>query len=181
MNHHVDVMISEQQIKARIKELAAQINQDYQHAGSNLLLIGLLRGSFIFMADLCREITVPHQVDFMTVSSYGNNTTSSRDVKIVQDLDESIENTHVLIVEDIIDSGNTLSKVRDLFLLRKPASLEICTLIDKPSRREVEVPVKYIGFSIPDKFIVGFGLDYAQFYRHLPYIGIVTLAENANN
>lgn len=173
MEHIVDVMISEQEIQQRIAALADQINRDYQQSANNLVLIGLLRGSFIFMADLCRKITVPHEVDFMTASSYGNATQSSRDVKIIKDLDEDIRGKDVLIVEDIIDSGNTLKKVRELFLLREPKSIEICTLIEKPSRKEVDVPVKYIGFSIPDKFIVGYGLDFAQRYRHLPFIGLV--------
>ncbi len=173
MEHIVDVMISEQEIQQRIAALADQINQDYQQSANNLVLIGLLRGSFIFMADLCRKITVPHEVDFMTASSYGNATQSSRDVKIIKDLDEDIRGKDVLIVEDIIDSGNTLKKVRELFLLREPKSIEICTLIEKPSRKEVDVPVKYIGFSIPDQFIVGYGLDFAQRYRHLPFIGLV--------
>lgn len=177
MDHSVEVMISEQEIQQRIDELAAQINQDYQGSANNMVLIGLLRGSFIFMADLCRKITVPHEVDFMTASSYGNATQSSRDVKIIKDLDEDIRGKDVLIVEDIIDSGNTLKKVRELFLLREPKSIEICTLIEKPARKEVDVPVKYIGFSIPDKFIVGYGLDFAQRYRHLPFIGLVTSAE----
>ena len=177
MDHSVEVMISEQEIQQRIDELAAQINQDYQGSANNMVLIGLLRGSFIFMADLCRKITVPHEVDFMTASSYGNATQSSRDVKIIKDLDEDIRGKDVLIVEDISDSGNTLKKVRELFLLREPKSIEICTLIEKPARKEVDVPVKYIGFSIPDKFIVGYGLDFAQRYRHLPFIGLVTSAE----
>lgn len=177
MDHRVDVMISEQEIQQRIAELAAQINQDYQGSAHNMVLIGLLRGSFIFMADLCRKITVPHEVDFMTASSYGNATQSSRDVKIIKDLDEDIRGKDVLIVEDIIDSGNTLKKVCELFLLREPKSIEICTLIEKPARKEVDVPVKYIGFSIPDKFIVGYGLDFAQRYRHLPFIGLVTSTE----
>ena len=173
MQHHVEVMISTQDIQQRISELAQRINHDYQHAAHHLVLVGLLRGSFIFMADLCRQITVPHEVDFLTASSYGNAMSSSRDVKIVKDLDQDIRERHVLIVEDIIDSGNTLSKVRELFWLRHPASIELCTLIDKPTRREVEVAVKYVGFAIADEFIVGFGIDYAQHYRHLPYIAKV--------
>lgn len=176
MDHNIEVMISAQQIQQRIEALAARINEDYRDSANNMLLIGLLRGSFIFMADLCRKITVPHEVDFMTVSSYGNATQSSRDVKIIKDLDEDIRGKDVLIVEDIIDSGNTLQKVRELLLLREPKSIEICTLIEKPARKEVAVSVKYIGFSIPDKFIVGYGLDFAQRYRHLPFIGLVTSA-----
>lgn len=176
MDHNIEVMISAQQIQQRIEALAARINEDYRDSANNMLLIGLLRGSFIFMADLCRNITVPHEVDFMTVSSYGNATQSSRDVKIIKDLDEDIRGKDVLIVEDIIDSGNTLQKVRELLLLREPKSIEICTLIEKPARKEVAVLVKYIGFSIPDKFIVGYGLDFAQRYRHLPFIGLVTSA-----
>ena len=125
------------------------------------------------MADLCRAITVSHEVDFMTASSYGSGTSSTRDVKILKDLDEDIRGKHVLIVEDIIDSGNTLSKVREILQLRGPASLAICTLLDKPERREVEVKVEWVGFAIPDEFVVGYGIDYAQHYRHLPYIGKV--------
>lgn len=176
MDHNIEVMISAQQIQQRIEALAARINEDYRDSANNMLLIGLLRGSFIFMADLCRKITVSHEVDFMTVSSYGNATQSSRDVKIIKDLDEDIRGKDVLIVEDIIDSGNTLQKVCELLLLREPKSIEICTLIEKPARKEVAVSVKYIGFSIPDKFIVGYGLDFAQRYRHLPFIGLVTSA-----
>ncbi|MCS6742121.1 hypoxanthine phosphoribosyltransferase, partial [Acinetobacter baumannii] len=132
---------------------------------------------FIFMADLCREIEVPHEVDFMTVSSYGNGMTSTRDVKIIKDLDEDIRGKDVLIVEDIIDSGNTLNRVKEILSLREPASIAICTLLDKPSRREVDVPVEWIGYSIEDKFVIGYGIDYAQRYRHLPYIGHVTLLD----
>lgn len=138
-----------------------------------MVLVGLLRGSFVFMADLCRAIDLSHEVDFMTASSYGGGMNSSRDVKILKDLDEDIRGKDVLIVEDIIDSGNTLSKVREILQLREPKSLAICTLLDKPSRREVPVPVEWIGFSIPDEFVVGYGIDYAQRYRHLPFIGKV--------
>lgn len=178
MKHSVEIMISEQEVKARIAELGQQITADYRDSGSEMVLVGLLRGSFMFMADLCRQIEVSHEVDFMTASSYGNSMSSSRDVKILKDLDEDIRGKDVLIVEDIIDSGNTLSKVREILALREPKSLAICTLLDKPSRREVPVPVEYIGFSIPDEFVVGYGIDYAQRYRHLPYIGkVVPLAE----
>ncbi|MBG3103764.1 hypoxanthine phosphoribosyltransferase [Proteus mirabilis] len=179
MKHIVDVMISEEEIKQRIAELGRVITEHYRSRQEkhDLVLIGLLKGSFIFMADLCREIEVPHEVDFMTVSSYGNGMTSTRDVKIIKDLDEDIRGKDVLIVEDIIDSGNTLNRVKEILSLREPASIAICTLLDKPSRREVDVPVEWIGYSIEDKFVIGYGIDYAQRYRHLPYIGHVTLLD----
>ncbi|MGM3188441.1 MULTISPECIES: hypoxanthine phosphoribosyltransferase [Musicola] len=173
MKHTVEVMISEQEIKARVAELGRQISEHYQNSGSDMVLVGLLRGSFIFMSDLCRAITVSHEVDFMTASSYGSGMSTTRDVKILKDLDEDIRGKDVLIVEDIIDSGNTLSKVREILQLRAPKSLAICTLLDKPSRREVAVTVEWVGFSIPDEFVVGYGIDYAQHYRHLPYVGKV--------
>lgn len=175
MKHIVDVMISEQAVKARVNELAKIIDKHYQNSEKEIVLVGLLRGSFIFMADLCRAITVGHEVDFITVSSYGSSMNSSRDVKILKDLDEDIRGKHVLIVEDIIDTGHTLSKVREILRLREPESLAICTLLDKPSRREAKVDVEFIGFSIPDEFVVGYGIDYAQRYRHLPYVGKVVL------
>lgn len=168
MKHTVDVMISEREVKARVAELGRQISEHYRNSGNDMVLVGLLRGSFVFMADLCRAIDLSHEVDFMTASSYGGGMNSSRDVKILKDLDEDIRGKDVLIVEDIIDSGNTLSKVREILQLREPKSLAICTLLDKPSRREVPVPVEWIGFSIPDEFVVGYGIDYAQRYRHLP-------------
>jgi len=177
MKHTVEVMISEAEIRNRIAELGQQITEHYRDSGSDMVLVGLLRGSFIFMADLCRTINVPHEVDFMTASSYGSGMSSTRDVKILKDLDEDIRGKDVLIVEDIIDSGNTLSKVREILRLREPKSLAICTLLDKPSRREVQVNVEYVGFSIPDEFVVGYGIDYAQRYRHLPYIGKVVMQE----
>ena len=157
----IEVMISSDEIRERIYELAAQINQDYQQNKKELVLIGLLRGSIIFMADLCRQIEIPHELDFMTASSYGSGTSSTRDVKILKDLDGQIAGKDVLIVEDIIDSGYTLSKVVEILQTRTPHSIEICTLISKPSRRVIYIPVKYVGFEIPDKFIVGYGLDYA--------------------
>lgn len=177
MKHTVEVMISEAEIKSRVAELGKQISDHYRDSGSDMVLVGLLRGSFMFMADLCRTIEVSHEVDFMTASSYGNGTSSTRDVKILKDLDEDIRGKDVLIVEDIIDSGNTLSKVREIFSLRGPKSLAICTLLDKPSRREVDVPVEYVGFAIPDEFVVGYGIDYAQRYRHLPYVGKVVMLD----
>ena len=175
MKHSVDVMISEADIRTRVAELGSQISADYRDSGSEMVLVGLLRGSFMFMADLCRAIDVSHEVDFMTASSYGSGMSSSRDVKILKDLDEDIRGKDVLIVEEIIDSGNTLSKVREILQLRGPKSLAICTLLDKPERREVTVQVEYVGFTIPDEFVVGYGIDYAQRYRHLPYVGKVTL------
>ncbi len=177
MKHTVEVMISEQEIKNRVTELGQQITTAYQDRGREMVLVGLLRGSFMFMADLCREVQVSHEVDFMTASSYGSGMSTTRDVKILKDLDEDIRGKDVLIVEDIIDSGNTLSKVREILSLREPKSLAICTLLDKPSRREVDVTVEYVGFAIPDEFVVGYGIDYAQRYRHLPYVGKVVLLD----
>ncbi len=171
-------MISETDVKQRIDEMAKEIVKHYKSLEDELVLVCLLKGSFIFMADLCRNIDIPHEVDFMMVSSYGNRMTSSRDVRIIKDLDEDIFGKHVLIVEDIIDSGNTLKKVDEILKLRSPKSVTICTLLDKPSRREVEVPVKWIGYAIQDKFVVGYGIDYAQQYRHLPYIGHVILLDD---
>ncbi|CUR53733.1 Hypoxanthine phosphoribosyltransferase [Serratia symbiotica] len=171
MKYTIDIMISTKKINTRIIELGQQISENYKNNNKNMVLIGLLRGSFIFIADLCRTIIVPHSVDFITVSSYGNNMSTTHDIKILKDLDEDIYNKDVLIIEDLIDSGNTLNKIRKILSLRSPKSLAICTLLDKPERREVNVPIEYIGFSIPDEFIVGYGIDYAQKYRHLPYIG----------
>ncbi|WP_086981556.1 hypoxanthine phosphoribosyltransferase [Vibrio aphrogenes] len=172
MKHTVEVMISEQDVQDRVKVLGKAI-ADYYQGSENLVIVGLLRGSYVFMADLSRAIDLNHQIDFMTASSYGNGMTSSRDVRILKDLDDDIKGKDVLLVEDIIDTGNTLSKVREILEIREPNSIEICTLLDKPSRREVEVDAKWIGFEIPDEFVVGVGIDYAQNYRHLPYIGKV--------
>lgn len=172
MKHRVDVMIAEADVQARIAELGAEISARY-HDTQELVLIGLLRGSCVFLADLCREITVPVSFDFMTASSYGNSMNSSREVRILKDLDDEIKGKDVLIVEDIIDTGYTLNKVRDIMSLREPKSLAICTLLDKPSRREVQVPVEWVGFAIPDEFVVGCGIDYAQKYRNLRFIGKV--------
>ena len=176
--HHVDILISEADVHSRITELGAEITHFYQQqAIDKLIVVGLLRGSFMFMADLVRELKLPVEVEFMTTSSYGAGMTSNHDVKITKDLEGDIRNEHVLIVEDIIDTGYTLEKVRSILNLRDPASLAICTLLDKPSRREVEVPVEWIGFSIPDEFVVGYGIDYAQRYRNLGYIGKVVIDE----
>ncbi|WP_343153040.1 hypoxanthine phosphoribosyltransferase [Buchnera aphidicola] len=171
MKHSIEMIISEYQIRSRINELGKEISFFYKNSNKNMILIGLLRGSFIFMADLCRRITLSHEVDFMTISSYGKRTFSSKEIKILKDLDENIFNKDVLIIEDIIDSGHTLSKVLEILNLRHPKSLSICTLLDKPECREVNIPINYVGFSIPDEFIAGYGIDYAQCYRHLPYIG----------
>lgn len=172
----LNVMISSKQIAARVKELGAAINAHYQNSDKELVLVGLLRGSVIFMADLCRVIDKPHEIDFMTVSSYINKTTvSSGDVKIIKDLDTEIKDKDVLIVEDIIDSGRTLSKVVEILQTREPNSIEICTLVSKPSRREIPMSVSFCGFEVEDRFIVGYGLDYDQKYRHLPFIGEIGL------
>jgi hypoxanthine phosphoribosyltransferase len=176
MKHTIEVMISEQEVKDRIEQLGKHISEHYKDS-TNLVMVGLLRGSFVFMADLTRVIKVNHSVDFMTASSYGNNTESSRDVHILKDLDDNIEGKDVLLVEDIIDTGNTLSKVLKILNLRDPKSIQICTLLDKPSRREQHVDVQWVGFEIPDEFVVGVGIDYAQNYRNLPYIGKVIPTE----
>ena len=175
MTVHMSVMISAEEIHAKVQELGTKIDAHYANSDKELVLIGLLRGSVIFMADLCRAITKPHELDFMTVSSYGSGTISSRDVKILKDLDGEIRGKDVLIVEDIIDSGNTLSKVLQILTTRNPNSIELCTLISKPSRREIELEVQFLGFEVEDKFIVGYGLDYDQKYRHIPFIGEIDL------
>ncbi|MDP9500692.1 hypoxanthine phosphoribosyltransferase [Bisgaard Taxon 45] len=176
--HHVGILISEQDVRARIQTLGREITQYYQqNSVEKVIVVGLLRGSFMFMADLVRELHLPVEIEFMTTSSYGSGMTTNHDVKISKDLDGDIKGEHVLIVEDIIDTGYTLQKVREILKLRDPASLSICTLLDKPSRREVEVPVEWVGFSIPDEFVVGYGIDYAQRYRNLGYIGHVVLEE----
>lgn len=172
MKHTTEVMISKQEIDDKVVELGKLIETHYQNA-DNLLLVALLRGSVVFMADLCRAIDLPMTLDFMTVSSYGSSMESTRDVRILSDLTEDIKGRDVIIVEDIIDTGNTLSKIVEILTLRGPKSLTLCTLLDKPSRREVEVDVDWIGFSIPDEFVVGYGIDYDQKYRNLPYIAKV--------
>ncbi|MCL1074307.1 hypoxanthine phosphoribosyltransferase [Shewanella dokdonensis] len=172
MKHTIEMMISAEEINSKLDELAARINVHYQDT-DKLLMVGLLKGSVIFMADLCRRIKGHVEIDFMSVSSYGNTMTSSRDVKILKDVQSDIAGRHVLIVEDLIDSGNTLNKVREMLRLRDPKSLALCTLLDKPDRREVDVPVDFVGFTIPDEFVVGYGIDYAEQYRNLPYIARV--------
>lgn len=176
MKHVLDkdldrVLFSEEELSRRVAELGSEITRDY--AGKEPLLVGILRGSFVFMADLVRRIDLPCKVDFMAVSSYGAGTASSGQVKIVKDLSESVEGRDVIVIEDILDSGHTLSCLLDLLQARDPASVRLCTLLDKPSRRTVEVSLHYCGFSIPDYFVVGYGLDYAEGYRNLPYIGVL--------
>ncbi len=165
------VLFTEQELKDRVAELAAQIDRDY--AGKEPMLISVLRGSFIFMADLARAIHLPCTVDFMAVSSYGSGTTSSGQVKITKDLSESIEGRDIIVVEDILDSGNTLSYLFRLLQARHPASVRLCTLLDKPSRRTKPITADYTGFAVDDLFVVGYGLDYAEKYRNLPYIGVL--------
>lgn len=171
MTDKIKVLIPEDVVTRRIRELADEISKDYE--GKQVHLICILKGSIIFSCDLAKRITVPVTFDFMSVSSYGNETVSSGRVRILKDLDESIQGRDVLIVEDIIDSGNTLSYLYDLLSSRSPNSLNICTLLDKPDRRETDVEVKYVGFEIPDEFVVGYGLDYNQVYRNLPYVGVI--------
>ncbi len=166
-----EILIPTDVLQARIAELGAQISRDYE--GQDLMLIAVLKGSILFMADLMRHITVPHSIDFMATSSYGAAFESSGVVRILKDLDTSIEDRNVLIVEDIIDTGRTLSYLLRILRARQPRSLEICALLDKRSRREVDVPVKYVGFEIPDKFVLGYGLDFVEKYRNLPYIAVL--------
>jgi hypoxanthine phosphoribosyltransferase len=171
MTNKVKVMLSEEQVDLRIKELAQQISEDY--SGKSVHLICILKGSVFFSCELAKRLTIPATLDFMSVSSYGSETVSSGRVRILKDLDESIQGKNVIIIEDIIDSGRTLSYLRDLLAARAPESLAICTLLDKPDRREINVEVNYVGFAIPDEFVVGYGLDYNQYYRNLPYVGVV--------
>lgn len=165
------VLLSQEEISQKIAQLGAQISADY--VGKKLVLVAILKGSVVFMADIMRSITIPCTIDFMSVSSYGSGTTSSGIVKIVKDLDDSLEGVDVLIVEDILDSGKTLSYIRKMLLDRKPASLKICTLLEKKERRESDVVADYSGFDIPNEFVVGYGLDYNEKYRNLPYLGVL--------
>ena len=167
------VLISEAQIKARIASLAAEIERDYPK-GDEIHLVAVLKGGFMFMADLVRAMSDRVSMDFMAVSSYGKGTTSSGQVRVLKDLDSNLEGRHIIVVEDIVDTGLTLTYLQDILRSRNPKALRTACLLSKPSRRKVDVKVEYIGFSIEDKFVVGYGLDYAEQYRNLPYIGVVT-------
>ena len=171
MAERIRVLLSEEEVDKRIREIAGKINRDY--AGRAVHLICILKGGVFFTCELAKRLTVPVSLDFMSVSSYGSGTESSGVVRIVKDLDQPLEGKEVLIVEDIIDSGRTLSYLMEMLKNRKPASLKLCTLLDKPERRVTQVTVDYVGFRIPDEFVVGYGLDYKQMYRNLPYIGAV--------
>jgi hypoxanthine phosphoribosyltransferase len=166
-----EVLIEPEPLQARIAELGAEISSEYE--GRDLLLVGVLKGAVFFMADLMRELSIPCEIDFMAISSYGAATDSSGVVRILKDLDTNIAGRDVLVVEDIIDSGLTLSYLMRSLKARKPASLEICALLTKPERREIDVPVKFVGFEIPNKFVIGYGLDFAERYRNLPYVAVL--------
>jgi len=166
-----EVLITEEQIQAKTRELGRQISRDYE--GQDLLLVCVLKGAITFLADLMRAITIPHEIDFMAISSYGASTESSGVVRILKDLDTNIESRNVLIVEDIVDTGRTLHYITQNLKTRFPKSVRICALLNKPSRREIDIPLDYVGFDIPNKFVIGYGLDFAEIYRSLPYIGVL--------
>jgi hypoxanthine phosphoribosyltransferase len=166
-----ETLIDEESLQRRIRELGEEISADY--AGKDLLLIGVLKGAVFFMSDLMRSLAIPCEIDFMAISSYGDSTDSSGVVRILKDLDINIEGRDVLVVEDIIDSGLTLSYLMRNLEAREPASLEICALLTKPERREIDVPVRYVGFEIPNRFVIGYGLDFGERYRNLPYVGVL--------
>ncbi|MGB9866415.1 MAG: hypoxanthine phosphoribosyltransferase [Bacillota bacterium] len=165
------ILIEEKRIRERVKELAAQISGDYD--GHEVLLVGVLKGAVMFMADLARQLKCPCSMDFMAVSSYGMSTHSSGVVRILKDLDNTIEGKHVLLVEDIVDTGLTLNYICSVLRARKPTSLKVCVLLDKPSRRKVDVHLDYVGFQIPDEFVVGYGLDYQEKFRQMPYVAVL--------
>ena len=171
MSEHIHMMLSEEDLDKRIRELGAQISRDYE--GESVFLVCILKGASFFACELAKRITVPVTIDFMATSSYGSGTTSSGEVQLRKDIDLPVDGENVIIVEDIIDSGNTLHYLSQLFRDRKAKSVRLCTLLNKPDRREVDVDVDYSGFTIPDAFVVGYGLDYDQKYRNLPYIGVV--------
>lgn len=177
-NYVIEEMLSAKTIAARVEDLARDISEHFKGT-DKLVVVGLLRGSFIFIADLVRELDLPVEVDFLEVSSYGMSTESSREVRILKDLRGEIEGRDVLVVEDIVDTGHTMSHVLEILRTRHPAKLEVCALLDKPSRREVDIKATWIGFEIPDKFVVGYGIDYAQRNRNLPHIGSVRFADGS--
>jgi hypoxanthine phosphoribosyltransferase len=166
-----EILIEEDELQRRIADLGEEISADYR--GRDLLLLGVLKGAVFFMSDLMRRLTIPCEIDFMAISSYGASTDSSGVVRILKDLDINIESRHVLVVEDIIDSGLTLSYLMRMLESREPASLEICALLTKPERREIDVDVRYTGFEIPNRFVIGYGLDFAERYRNLPYVAVL--------
>ncbi len=171
LNDIKKVLISEEQIKEKVLEMGKAISKEYE--GENLLVISVLKGAAVFMSDIIRQITIPCQIDFMAASSYGDGTQTSGSVKILKDLDIDVSGFHILIVEDILDTGVTLSKIIELLNSRGAKSVKVCTLMSKPARRRVEVPVAYEGFEVPDEFVVGYGLDYAEKYRNLPFVGVL--------
>ncbi len=166
-----EVLLTEEQIQQRVRELAEQISADYR--GKDLLLVCVLKGGILFLTDLMRQLDIPHAIDFMAISSYGAGTESSGVVRILMDLNTSIEGKNVLIVEDIVDTGHTLDYILRNLSTRRPASLKVCALLNKPSRRQVDVPIHYVGFDIPNKFVIGYGLDFGEKYRNLPFVGVL--------
>lgn len=174
-NYDIEVLLSEEQISKRVGEIAAEISADF--AGEEVMLVGILKGAVIFMADICRKLTVPVELDFMAVSSYGSATVSSGAVQIIKDIEVSIEGKNIIVVEDIVDSGLTLKYLLENLWSRGPASVKTCVLLDKPEARKVDVKIDYMGFEIPNKFAVGYGLDYAQKLRNLPYVGVLTFQD----
>ncbi|WP_379159739.1 hypoxanthine phosphoribosyltransferase [Paenibacillus sp. sgz5001063] len=175
MNALKEILITKHELQQKVKELGTAIAQDYK--GQELVLVGILKGGAVFMSDLMREITLPVGIDYMAVSSYGASATSSGVITIKKDIDTDIRGKHVLLIEDLIDTGQTLQHLRELFLMREAASVRICTILSKPSRRLVDVPIDYCGIEIPDEFVVGYGLDYAEQYRNLPEVWIVETSE----
>lgn len=175
MANKIETLISKEELATRVAELGKQIEKDYQ--GKDLVCVGLLKGSVVFMTDLIKTINLDLKIDFMKVSSYGNGINSTGIVKILKDVDEEVTGKDVLLIEDIVDTGLTLANVKEFMWKKKPNSIKICTLLDKPSRRKADVKAEYVGFEIPDAFVIGYGLDYAEHYRNLPFVGVLTLGE----